>query len=276
MENEAKIERIKTLMENFGVTQSEFAKRISIDASNFSKHLTGKLPVSDSLINRIVADLGVSKEWLCTGKGYMFRPSDNDAHSHIRTLTLPSEAIIPEARNGAKVYGLDVTAGNLARDRMFTEDLVIGSIDVPFINPDCSIVKVSGDSMKPVINNGDMIAIREIKNPQLIFWGQIYVILLEDYRMVKYIRKHDNPDRVILRSENKEYDDIEIEKKRNLRSVHCRKHYTHRQPHLMTTIYIARPQYIHENYVNIGRNNHRHVPRGLRHLVDTYGRIQLH
>lgn len=71
MENEAKIERIKTLMENFGVTQSEFAKRISIDASNFSKHLTGKLPVSDSLINRIVADLGVSKEWLCTGKGYM-------------------------------------------------------------------------------------------------------------------------------------------------------------------------------------------------------------
>ena len=189
MENEAKIERIKTLMENFGVTQSEFAKRISIDASNFSKHLTGKLPVSDSLINRIVADLGVSKEWLCTGKGYMFRPSDNDAHSHIRTLTLPSEAIIPEARNGAKVYGLDVTAGNLARDRMFTEDLVIGSIDVPFINPDCSIVKVSGD------------------------WGQIYVILLEDYRMVKYIRKHDNPDRVILRSENKEYDDIEIEKK---------------------------------------------------------------
>ena len=44
MENEAKIERIKTLMENFGVTQSEFAKRISIDASNFSKHLTGKLP----------------------------------------------------------------------------------------------------------------------------------------------------------------------------------------------------------------------------------------
>ena len=56
MENEAKIERIKTLMENFGVTQSEFAKRISIDASTFSKHLTGKLPVSDSLINRIVAE----------------------------------------------------------------------------------------------------------------------------------------------------------------------------------------------------------------------------
>lgn len=220
MENEDKIVRIKTLIESLGITQSEFAKRIAIDASNFSKHLTGKLPISDSLINKIVVELGVSKEWLCTGNGLMYGPiqtektgRDNDRHTHIRTLTLPSGSIVPEIRNGAKVYGLDVTAGNLGRERMFTDDLVIGSIDVPFINPDCSIVKVSGDSMKPVINNGDMIAIREIKNPSLIFWGQIYVVLLEDYRMVKYVRKHENPDRVILRSENKEYDDIEIEKR---------------------------------------------------------------
>lgn len=216
-ENDDKILRIKQLIDNLGITQSEFAKRITIDASNFSKHLTGKLPISDSLINKIVVELGVSKEWLCSGSGLMYGAAGTgmnpDVHTHIRTLTLPSGAIVPEVRNGAKVYGLDVTAGNLGRDRMFTDDLVIGSIDVPFINPDCSIVKVSGDSMKPVINNGDMIAIREIKNPNLIFWGQIYVVLLEDYRMVKYVRKHENPDRVILRSENKEYDDIEIEKR---------------------------------------------------------------
>lgn len=216
MSNDDKIIRIKALIDDQGITQSEFAKRIAIDASNFSKHLTGKLPISDSLINKIVVELGVSKEWLCSGNGPMYAltsSTTNDMHNHIRTLTLPSGAIVPEVRNGAKVYGLDVTAGNLGRDRMFTDDLVIGSIDVPFINPDCSIVKVSGDSMKPVINNGDMIAIREIKNPNLIFWGQIYVVLLEDYRMVKYVRKHENPDRVILRSENKEYDDIEIEKR---------------------------------------------------------------
>lgn len=218
MSNDDKIIRIKALIDDLGITQSEFAKRIAIDASNFSKHLTGKLPVSDSLINKIVVELGVSKEWLCSGNGSMYTSTGstatgNDVHNHIRTLTLPSGAIVPEVRNGAKVYGLDVTAGNLGRDRMFTDDLVIGTIDVPFINPDCSIVKVSGDSMKPVINNGDMIAIREIKNPNLIFWGQIYVVLLEDYRMVKYVRKHENPNLVILRSENKEYDDIEIEKR---------------------------------------------------------------
>ena len=100
----------------------------------------------------------------------------------------------------------------MGRSMMFSNDRLIGVIDVPFISPDCSVVRVSGDSMQPVICNGDMVAIREVRNADLIFWGQIYVILLEDYRMVKYIRKHADPSMVILRSANTEYDDIEIRK----------------------------------------------------------------
>ena len=29
-------------------------------------------------------------------------------------------------------------------------------------------------------------------------------------RMVKYVRRHENPDKVILRSENPKYDDMEV------------------------------------------------------------------
>ena len=35
-------------------------------------------------------------------------------------------------------------------------------------------------------------------------------MLLDDYRMVKYIRRHTDPQLVILRSENPNYDDIEV------------------------------------------------------------------
>ena len=83
---------------------------------------------------------------------------------------------------------------------------------MPAVHPDCCIVRVSGDSMSPVIGNGDLIAIREVRNPNLIFWGQIYVVLLDDYRMVKYIRRHPDASQVILRSENSRYDDIEVAK----------------------------------------------------------------
>ena len=70
----------------------------------------------------------------------------------------------------------------------------------------------TSDSMSPVIRNGDMIAVRELSNIKQIFWGQIYVVILDDYCMVKYVRRHSDPDKVILRSENPKYDDMEIER----------------------------------------------------------------
>lgn len=120
-------------------------------------------------------------------------------HAHSQTISLPTTAIHTNTQRGAKVYDIDVTAGPMGRSLMFSSENLIGSIDVPFINNNNSIVRVSGDSMQPVICNGDMVAIREVRNLGLIFWGQIYVVLLEDYRMVKYIRRHTNQDMVILR-----------------------------------------------------------------------------
>ena len=72
------------------------------------------------------------------------------------------------------------------------------------------MVRVSGDSMSPVIHNGDYVALRELSNIEQIFWGQIYVVLLDDYRLIKFLRRHPDPAKVILRSANPDYDDMEI------------------------------------------------------------------
>ena len=209
MSSDAGIIRIKQLMNSMGLKQAAFAERIGVDASNFSKHLNGKLPLSENLYNKIVVSVGASKEWLVSGEGDMWKPT-HSAHQ-LPTVTVPAE-IISASVEGAKVYDLDVTAGGMTRDRMFVDEHVIGTINMPAVHPDCSIVRVSGDSMSPVIGNGDLIAIREVRNPNLIFWGQIYVVLLDDYRMVKYVRRHPDPTMVILRSENDKYDDIEVSK----------------------------------------------------------------
>ena len=199
--------RIKELIKEMGISQNEFASRIGTDCSNFSKQINGKLAITSVLTNKIIVELGISKEWLIEGKGEK-RKSIQTSNS--KTITLPSNIIRDTANEGAKVYDIDVTAGPSGRSLIFSSEQIIGSINVPFINPENYIVKVSGDSMAPVINNGDMLAIREIKNLNFIFWGQIYVVLLDDYRMVKYVRKHENPDLVILKRANKDYDDIEI------------------------------------------------------------------
>ncbi|MBR6757274.1 MAG: helix-turn-helix transcriptional regulator [Bacteroidaceae bacterium] len=212
MSNEARIERIKELMKSMGLKQIAFAERIGMDASNFSKHMKGKLPLGDTLLNKVVVELGVSKEWLLTGEGDMWQR--NARNNQLPTVTVPVGDLdmTGSTIGGARVYDLDVTAGGMARERMFADEQVIGTINMPAIHPDCCIVRVSGDSMAPVIGNGDLIAIREVRNPNLIFWGQIYVVLLDDYRMVKYVRRHPDPSQVILRSENSNYDDIEVAK----------------------------------------------------------------
>ncbi len=210
MINEGIIARITELRKSMGLNQSAFAERIGVDASNFSKYLKGHLPLTDNLYNKIIVELGVSKEWLLGGEGSMWHP--NQVSGILPTVAVNASSILTPDKKGAKVYNIDVTAGGIARDRMFADEKVVGSINMPAIHPDCCVVRVSGDSMSPVIGNGDFIAIREVRNTNLIFWGQIYVVLLEEYRMVKYVRRHENPDMVILRSENSRYDDIEVAK----------------------------------------------------------------
>lgn len=208
MTQQVAVARIKQLMNSLGIKQAVFAERIGVDPSNFSKHLNGKLPLSENLYNKIVVNLGVSKEWLMTGEGEMW--SQAQASNQLSTITVPAGKISLNNSRGAYVYDLDVTAGGMTRERMFADEQIVGTINMPAVHPDCCIVRVSGDSMSPVIGNGDLIAIREVHNPNLIFWGQIYVVVLDDYRMVKYIRRHSDPQQVILRSENEQYDDIEV------------------------------------------------------------------
>lgn len=201
--------RVKELIKELGISQNEFADRIRTDRSNLSKQLNGRLPVGDVLVNKIVVGLGISKKWLTEGDGekYILKPVPSPSGS----ITIHPEMLKDGDACGTKVYDIDVTAGPSGRALEFSSEHIVGSLDLPSISRSSHIVKVSGDSMSPVINNGEMLVIREVKN-NLIYWGRIYVVVLEDYRMVKYIRKHVNPETVILRSANPNYDDIEIPK----------------------------------------------------------------
>lgn len=201
MDQQSVISRIRYLMSENGMKQNAFAARIGTDVSNFSKSLNGKLPISDALLNKIVVALGISKLWLAEGEGVPYSK-----------LTAPDALTVKHLSEGGAIpiYDIDVTAGGLSREMMFADDRVVGHVSVPGINRNCKIVKVSGDSMQPVISNGDYIAVQEVTDSSIIYWGQIYVVLLDDYRMVKYLRRNADSTMVTLRSANPAYDDIDL------------------------------------------------------------------
>ena len=199
------IGRIKYLIKELNYRQADFARKIDVDTSNLSKYLNGRLPLSDSLINRIVVNLGVSKQWLEEGSDLPF------AKPLVPVPMQLTPTAVHDKRHGTPVYDIDVTAGAMPRSQMFTDEQIVGWIDLPEVaGNEQRIVRVNGDSMKPVICHGDYIALRELSNMQYIYWGQIYVVILDDFRMIKFVRKNPDPAKVTLRSANPDYDDMDI------------------------------------------------------------------
>ena len=203
------VDRLRYLVKMSKMTQARFAEQIGIDPSNLSKHLSGKSPVSESLINRIVVEMGVSKQWLRDGTDL---PFGNRTMARNIEVAMPLSLSAP-ASAGTPVYDIDVTAGRGDISRLFTRERLVGAVTLPGLSSGSSIVHVTGNSMSPVINDGGYIAIHQLHNMRNIFWGQIYVIVMEEYRMVKYLRRHPDPEMVILHSANPDYDDMEVDRR---------------------------------------------------------------
>lgn len=233
----AALQRIKFIMETRRLTQSALCRMLGMERGYFSRVLSGKLPLTDRLVNMLVLDLGISRDWLLRGRGVPYpRPThmtrtpgpmvmhdaplqqgdepfadngpgpDETGHDAPRGTRAMPVAMV----RGNAVYDIDVTAGSDPLDRSLTHDRVIGYVDMPHISPDAVIVRVSGDSMTPTVPSGSYIAVRKVPVRDVIFWGQIYVVVTENYRMVKYLRRHTDPTLVTLHSDNPRYDDIEM------------------------------------------------------------------
>lgn len=200
------VDRLKYLIVIMKKTQVSFAHLIGLNPTNLSKVIQGRMPVTTGIINRILVNTGVSKEWLTIGNGVPFP----GGISHQPDVVMTSPVRMDCNPEGAPVYDLDVTAGAMELSAMFTQENVMGFLNLPGINHSHPLVRVSGDSMMPRIAPGGFVQIRPVSDPETIFWGSIYVVVMEDYRMVKVVRRHHDPNMVILHSVNPNYDDMDV------------------------------------------------------------------
>lgn len=198
-------DRVRYLMASRRLSQRALAGLLRLDPSNLSKVLNGKLPFTEGLVNRMVVDLGVSKSWLRDGIGLPY--GKEPMAREIATASLPQPTL---AKQGTPIYDIDVTAGCRSLELLFGEVKPVGMIDIPELPSGSNLVKVRGDSMSPRIVNGGYVAVRPISDMRNIFWGQIYVVELDEFRMVKYVRRHPDPSMVILHSDNPAYDDMDV------------------------------------------------------------------
>lgn len=200
----SRIDRLRYLIKLSRLNQTQFSERIGVDPSKLSRVLSGSAAVSEAFINSVVVNTGVSKAWLKDGEGVPF-PRD----IHARELDDP-HATLAQNRRGAPIYDINVSAGSANLSREFTDDRIVGYLDMPGANPDYPLVKVRGTSMSPRLADGCWVSIRPVSDTAPILWGQIYVVVLDDYRMIKYVRRHADPALLVLHSDNPDYEDIVV------------------------------------------------------------------
>lgn len=201
-------ERLKEFLTYKDIGQNKFADNVGISAGYINNL---KDSIGSKIINKISgAYPELNIDWLLTGEGNMLKvPASREG-----VIEVSPDVIHEGDYTGTLVYDIDAVCGTDNRTMTFTKEMIIGSVNLPGIKSTSHIITASGDSMQPRICNGDRIVIREVEDMRLLIYGQIYMVITEEYRLLKYVRRHktDPETMIILKSDNPDYDDIDIQK----------------------------------------------------------------
>ena len=107
------------------------------------------------------------------------------------------------------LYNFDAAAGLVAIFNQYQIE-PDNYIRIPNIPPVDGAIYVKGESMSPLIKNGDVVMFKKKEvNIDNILWGEIYILSFindgDSYTAVKYLRQSDRPDYIRLESFNPDF-----------------------------------------------------------------------
>lgn len=203
------IERMSHLMKREGLTKNAFATKVGINPSNFNRKMKGEIPFTIRDITKVSKNIGVNTEWLETGDG---EPYTSNGFINRGLMRQKVNEVVSHA-SGVPFYDVDF---NLGFHEMYNDEPNVPSkyISVPGYEKADFWCRTSGDSMKPFINNGDIIALKEIPDWQSFLpMNEVYAIMTtNDLRTVKVVRRGSDDMHFTLHAYNDEYEDQEISK----------------------------------------------------------------
>jgi transcriptional regulator with XRE-family HTH domain len=184
-------QRLKLIVKELNITQKDFAYKLGIQPGSLSDILRAKggMKISDAIKYKLKQSLHVNIEWLESGEGRQFLETGPIATSDI----------------GVPYYNI-----NLSDTRSKTLQVMEEKPDY-FVNykpfNDCTAyLPVYGDSMYPKYASGEIIAVKEVKNVDVIQWGEAYVIMTNEnaneLKCIKIIHEHPDSKKIVLKSSN--------------------------------------------------------------------------
>jgi len=139
--------------------------------------------------------------WLLTGEGKMLKSASKSlktaTHSHLEGIPLiPIEAMA----------GFGSAESTQIFEHQIQEQYIIpefkGKVDY--------FIRVTGSSMYPKYNSGDIVACKKIEALGFVQWNKTYVFDTTQGALVKRLMKSSIDGNIICRSDNKDYPDFEL------------------------------------------------------------------
>ncbi len=213
-------QRILKYVEFKGLTKGIFFSSLEVSPSNFrSKSLESEVG-GDVIakISSLYSDINI--EWLLTGSGEMLKAEESPAIKELNPTAKPATTAVRIEPTLAKDKPIPLVKqqavagfGNI--------DFAIGDADVKdyYVVPKFKerkidfMIEVSGSSMYPKYNSGDVVACKVLKESRALQWNKVHVIATtEQGILVKRIKKSKEADCLLMVSDNQDYDPFDLPK----------------------------------------------------------------
>lgn len=193
-------DRIKAFCKAEKTTVSAFEKSIGV-SNGYVNAISRSIGIDNlNTIIEIYSNLNI--EWLLTGRGEMYKSNVLSAATlgtdvaHERPASSDKDTqnylITQEIGQGIPYYDVDFIGGF---SEIFNSQVTVPACNVivPGFEKAHLWCNVTGHSMEPKINHGDIIALRECTTDD-IQYGEIYAVVLDTIRTIKILRRGSTPD----------------------------------------------------------------------------------
>lgn len=208
------LSRIQEIASNEGITIGAMERTIGASKGVLSRAINNGTDIQAKWLSIIVENYPrYSTGWLLTGAGSMLKDDLNG----IKTIDEANPSFMPTTSMnpsvGTPYYDVDFIGGF---DEVFNSQVNIPATNIVIRGFEKASLwcNVTGHSMEPKINHGDIIALRQCTLND-IQYGEIYAVVLDTIRTIKILRRSPDPSKLrIIPINTEDYDEQEFDKSR--------------------------------------------------------------
>lgn len=185
--------RLKEIRHSLEMTVEQFYRPLMKAFNNGSAIENNKRKLGKRLSKDIIEYYDINPRYLSTGEGEkilkVLQDKDND--------------------ESVPYYDVNLTAVSQNSTDLFNESNLEYYVNFRPFNDCTAYLPVYGDSMYPRFVNGEIIVVKEITNPDVILWGEAYLVVTDERTnsmvTVKLLHQHKDDRKIILRGCNPDY-----------------------------------------------------------------------